>query len=100
MKKKILYFIPTIILVLYLIISLPLFKYISDIYSAKGMFPSDANDTMFKIDILMITITTIMKILFKGSKCNIKRTLDFLNIIIFIFLCLTIILFGGIFRWA
>ena len=63
MKKQILYFIPTSILVLYINIYSSLFYYITDIYLSKEIFLQEVNETMHKINIVIFIILCLIILL-------------------------------------
>ena len=88
--KKFLYYLPTIILIIYIIIYPLLLRYNVE----KEEFAFHANDNMDRLSLLIILVATIAKIYFKKNKfktinkldTGINNTLFILSIIAILFL--------------
>ena len=87
--RKIMYFIPNIILYIYVIIYIPL----SQLLLKQLDIPANANKIMNKISIVLILISFVIKLIFNKEKCDIKKSISIVNIIFYILFIILIILF-------
>ncbi len=86
--KKVLYYIPIILLIIYIIIYVPLLRYLINKYvdGVSVIFTHDCNNMMDKISISVIAIASMIKLIFRKSKCEINKKESIINLIIFIIL--------------
>ena len=117
-SKKILFYLPTIFLLIYIIIYGPLLTYLLDTLvpgsGEKIMKPmeidgaiieipvtmivtaSDVNDIMNNISICIVALAIILKAIFRKKKCGIGEIPSVVNLTIFVLLIICIFLLGGL----
>ena len=98
--KKILYWLPIIILIIYWIMYIPLFKYVATISEGKVDSGVVSNSTMKYINIAVICIAIVMKIILRGKNCGIGKKLNIFTNIIFALLCITTFIVNILFSFA
>ena len=104
-SKKILFYVPTILLLVYAIIYVPLLKYLVQSFveeNVSGTFymAYDINQIMEKISIAIIIVTVIWKIIFNKERCNIDKRTSIINIVVFIILIIVIVFLGMFVSYA
>ena len=91
--KKILYYLPNIVLGIYLLIYIPLQRiilinlpesYINKYGFEVYLMPYDANLIMNKISIGILVVSGLLKVFFNSKKCNSGKSDKILGIILFI----------------
>ena len=100
-KKSIIYYCPTIILLIYAILYMPLFRIVysymtalAEMNTAYNMIaPYQISDTMNGISNIVVILSIIIKIFFNAKKCEISKTKSVINVVIFVILILFIMFF-------
>lgn len=97
-KKNIIFYFSTILLLIYAIIYIPLFRTIYLCMEAKStayniFAPYQVSEVMNRISFVIIIVAIIMKILFNAKKCEISKAKSIINMLIFIMLLIFIMFF-------
>ena len=104
-NKKILFYVPTILLFIYAIIYVPLLKYLAQSLVEENVSETfymayDVSQIMKKISIAIIIISVIWKIILNKERCNINKKTSIINIVVFIVLIITIVFLGMFVSYA
>lgn len=98
-KKNIVFNFPIILLLIYAIIYIPLFRIIYLCMEAKSKTLGNVfgayqvSEVINKISYLIIIVSVIMKILFNAKKCEISKKKSAINMFIFVILIIFIMFF-------
>ena len=97
-SKKILFYLPTIILLIYAIIYCPLLNYFMDtlVTHEPPNFVTgwEICELMDKISICIVALAIILKYIFRKEKCNIGEIPSVVNLTIFVLLIIGIFFLG------
>ena len=105
-SKKILFYLPTIILLIYVIAYYPLLTCLMNTLvnpsaSPDAMVaPFQVNDIMDKISICIVLLSIILKVIFRKEKCNIDKIPSVVNLTIFVVLIVLIFFLGTLTAFA
>ena len=103
-SKKILFYLPTIILLIYAIIYCPLLNYFMDtlVTHEPPNFVTgwEICELMDKISICIVLLSIILKVIFRKEKCNIDKIPSVVNLTIFVVLIVLIFFLGTLTAFA
>ena len=99
MKKKILYWLSNIILLIYLIIYVPIWKSLIA-GDAQYVMPYERGEKIYIISILVLIVCIISRVIFNAKKLEISKANKIINIFVMICLIIALVLFSLIFTVA
>ena len=107
MKSKIeLFYLPTIILLIYVIAYYPLLNYMVDVLVNPSASPEimvsafEVNNIMNNISICIVVLSIILKVILRKDKCNIDKIPSIVNLTIYVGLIFLIFFIGVLTAFA